>query len=108
MEWVNLRITGVGPITRPLLPELRAAASSSATPASRARSGTRQVCFDADAGYVETGLWWRPHLLAGDTVEGPAIIEEFGSTVPLHPGFGLRVDTLGNLVITKSADPTEA
>jgi len=108
VEWVNLRITGIGPITRPILPELQAAAASTASSADRARRGARPVCFDADAGYVETDLWWRPHLLAGDTIEGPAIIEEFGSTVPLHPGFGLRVDTLGNLVITKTADSTEA
>jgi N-methylhydantoinase A len=59
------------------------------------------VCFDAADGYVDTDVWWRPDLLAGDTVRGPAVIEEFGSTVPVHPGFGVRVDTLGNLVITK-------
>ena len=45
---------------------------------------------------------WRPTCCAGDTVEGPAVIEEFGSTVPVHPGFVVRVDALGNLVITKS------
>ena len=33
----------------------------------------------------------------------PAIIEEFGSTVPVHPGFTVRVDAIGNLVITKEA-----
>ena len=31
----------------------------------------------------------------------PPIIEEFGSTVPVHPGFAVRVDQIGNLVITK-------
>ena len=30
-----------------------------------------------------------------------AIVEEFGSTVPVHPGFAVRVDALGNLVVTK-------
>jgi N-methylhydantoinase A len=34
-------------------------------------------------------------------VSGPAIIEEYGSTVPLHPGFTARVDPLGNLVVTR-------
>lgn len=73
----------------------------------RAHRSVRPVCFDADAGYVDTDVWWRPDLLAGDTVEGPAVIEEFGSTVPVHPGFVVRVDTLGNLVITRStAAPT--
>jgi N-methylhydantoinase A len=28
-------------------------------------------------------------------------VEEFGSTVPVHPGFTVRVDAFGNLVITK-------
>ncbi|GAA2163361.1 N-methylhydantoinase A [Humibacillus xanthopallidus] len=108
VEWVNLRVTGIGPITRPVLRELEPAAASPSTMEQRAHRGTRPVCFDPDGGHVDTDLWWRPDLLAGDVIEGPAIIEEFGSTVPLHPGFGLRVDALGNLVITKTAHATEA
>ena len=64
---------------------------------------SRGVCFDADAGYVTTDVYWRPDLRAGDTFSGPAIVEEFGSTVPVHPGFTVRVDAFGNLVITKEA-----
>jgi len=101
VEWVNLRVTGVGPITRPELRDL-AGAEGAADVRERAHRSVRPVCFDADAGYVDTDVWWRADLLAGDTVEGPAIIEEFGSTVPVHPGFVVRVDTLGNLVITKT------
>jgi N-methylhydantoinase A len=41
-------------------------------------------------------------LGSGDVVEGPAVLEEFSSTVPLHPGFTARVDDYGNLVITRS------
>jgi N-methylhydantoinase A len=33
------------------------------------------------------------------------VVEEFGSTVPVHPGFTVRVDTLGNLVITRGGAP---
>ncbi|HET9632544.1 MAG TPA: hydantoinase/oxoprolinase family protein [Terrabacter sp.] len=102
VEWVNLRVTGVGPITRPELRELPAA-DGAADVRERAHRSVRPVCFDADAGYVDTDVWWRPDLLAGDVVEGPAVIEEFGSTVPVHPGFVVRVDRLGNLVITKEA-----
>ena len=69
----------------------------------RARKSTRPVCFDAETGYVETDVYWRPDLRAGDTLAGPAIVEEFGSTVPVHPGFTVRVDAIGNLVITKEA-----
>jgi N-methylhydantoinase A len=100
VEWVNLRVTGIGPITRPHLLEIepRPAGDPGPTPKS-----TRPVCFDAEDGYVDTVVHWRPELRAGDRIAGPAIIEEFGSTVPVHPGFTLRVDDHGNLVITKEA-----
>jgi N-methylhydantoinase A len=71
--------------------------------AALAPRSTREVCFDADAGHVATDVYWRPDLRAGDTFSGPAIVEEFGSTVPVHPGFTVRVDALGNLVVTKEA-----
>jgi N-methylhydantoinase A len=102
VEWVNLRVTGVGPITRPELREL-APGDGTSDVRERAHRSNRPVCFDADTGYVDTDVWWRPDLLAGDTIHGPAIVEEFGSTVPVHPGFVVRVDPFGNLVITKEA-----
>ena len=114
VEWVNLRVTGIGPITRPELREI-AARDDAHVPESTNRSpqvrtqpalaprSARPVCFDADAGYVTTDVYWRPDLRAGDTFHGPAVIEEFGSTVPVHPGFTVRVDAFGNLVVTKEA-----
>jgi N-methylhydantoinase A len=100
VEWVNLRVTGIGPITRPEINEIAAAAGQSDS-VERARTGTRPVCFDPAEGYTDTGVYWRPDLRAGDEVAGPVIVEEFGSTVPVHPGFTVRVDAYGNLVITK-------
>ena len=102
VEWVNLRVTGIGPITRPEINEIAAAAGQSDSP-ERARTGTRPVCFEPAEGYVDTGVYWRPDLRAGDEVAGPVIVEEFGSTVPVHPGFTVRVDAYGNLVITKES-----
>jgi N-methylhydantoinase A len=96
VEWVNLRVSGIGPITRPELRELPARTGA----AERARTGTRPVCFDGE-GHVDTAIYWRPDLATGDEIAGPAVVEEFGATVPLHPGFRARVDPLGNLVITR-------
>jgi N-methylhydantoinase A len=101
VEWVNLRVSGIGPITRP---EIRR------TPIETTMNDgldkldrrSRPVCFDADQGYVDTPVLWRPDLHPGRVVEGPAIVEEFGSTVPLHPGFTARVDDYRNLVVTRS------
>jgi N-methylhydantoinase A len=95
VEWVNLRVTGVGPIRRP---ELRPPPDGVG---SLARTGTRPVCFDA--GPVDTPIYWRPDLRPGDTLTGPAIVEEYGSTIPLHPGFAATVDRLGNVIVTKEA-----
>jgi len=96
VEWVNLRVSGIGPITRPELRELPARPGA----AERARTGTRPVCFDGDR-YVDTAIYWRPDLATGDQIAGPAVVEEFGATVPLHPGFQATVDPLGNLVVTR-------
>jgi N-methylhydantoinase A len=94
VEWVNLRVTGVGPIRKP---ELRETAAGSG--AETARTGQRRVCFED---WVDTPIYDRARLGAGDVVEGPAVLEEFSSTVPIHPGFTARVDRFGNLVITRS------
>lgn len=115
VEWVNLRVTGVGPITRPELQPLpeRPGPADGSTPSPApaplgpgrlpGQRSERPVCFDPDDGYVRTPVLWRPDLRAGDTFSGPAIVEEFGSTVPVHPGFAVRVDTWGNLVVTKES-----
>ncbi|MGA9747238.1 MAG: hydantoinase/oxoprolinase family protein, partial [Nocardioides sp.] len=95
VEWVNLRVTGIGPIRKPELREVAAGAG-----AESARTGTRSVCFDD---WVETPVYDRARLGAGDRVTGPAVFEEFSSTVPLHPGFEARVDGYGNLVIRRTA-----
>ena len=95
VEWVNLRVTGVGPIERPQLADLPGREGGVA----RAQTGVRPVCFDD---WVDTPVYWRPDLAPGDVVEGPAVVEEFGSTVPLHPGYTATVDRFGNLLVTRT------
>lgn len=109
VEWVNLRVSGVGPIKRPDLAPI-APAEGAAPLTDRAQRSVRPVTFDADAGAIDTPVFWRDDLRAGDTFTGPVIVEEFGSTVPVHPGFAVRVDKNGNLIITKTGqtDTTDA
>jgi N-methylhydantoinase A len=94
---VNLRVTGVGPIRRPDLPELPPAEGG----VERAVTGSRRVLFEEDG--VETPTYDRTRLAPGDVVAGPAVIEEFGSTVPVHPGFTATVDRFGNLLLEKES-----
>ena len=93
VEWVNLRVTGIGPIRKPEVREIGPGSG-----AETARTGSREVYFDD---WVEAAVYDRARLGAGDVVEGPAVVEEFSSTVPLHPGFTANVDSFGNLIITR-------
>jgi N-methylhydantoinase A len=88
VEWVNLRVTGVGAMARPQLNPVQASGD--------AREGTRPVYFD---GWHDTPVYRRDGLTG--EVAGPAVIQEFGSTLPIHPGFTARVDELGNLVVRR-------
>jgi N-methylhydantoinase A len=53
------------------------------------------------------GQWWDAHRYArldlpvAAQVAGPAILEQADTTVWLEPGFGARVDTLGNLLVER-------
>ena len=53
-------------------------------------------------------VYWRPDLRPGDVLRGPAVIEEFGSTIPLHPGFEAAVDPHLNLLITTCVPETSS
>jgi N-methylhydantoinase A len=96
VEWVNLRVTGVGPIQRPELQRLTTGGGG----LDAAGAGTRSVVFDDAA--IDTPVLIRERLRAGDVIDGPAIVQEFGSTVPIHPGFTARIDALANLVVSRA------
>ncbi len=95
VEWVNLRVTGIGPIPRPHIQQIASAADDS--PAC-AVVGARAVHFDE---WTNATIYDRSGLLAGHRIVGPAVIQEFGSTVPVHPGFVAAVDRFGNLILTR-------
>jgi N-methylhydantoinase A len=101
VEWVNVRVTGIGPIRRPPLRSLPGAGDGAIAPHPKP-TGERLVCFDGDEGFLVAPTYWREGLPSGSILAGPAVIEEYGATVPLHPGFTATVDHLGNLVVTRS------
>jgi N-methylhydantoinase B len=97
VEWVNLRVVGVG---RQRRPPLRPRPEGNGR-VERARAGTRGVVFDGRA--TECPVYDRSRLHPGDRVVGPAIVEEFGATTVLGPGQRVEVDRLGNMVLTRAA-----
>ena len=61
--------------------------------------GTRQVYFP-ETGFTDCAVYDRYALRAGDTLEGPAVIEERESTTVIGPGGAVAVDHYLNLICT--------
>jgi N-methylhydantoinase A len=94
-EIVSLRVTVTGMLDKPILEKIE---QGDDDPPPAANTGTRDVRFGEEA--LDTGTWDRTALLAGNRINGPALIEEHASTTVLHPGDTLEVDAFGNLVIS--------
>jgi N-methylhydantoinase A len=94
-EIVSLRVTVTGMLDTPTLEKI---AEGSDTPPPAADTGKRDVRFGDRLLATET--YDRTRLLAGNRIEGPALIEEHASTTVLHPGDSMRVDAFGNLVVS--------
>ena len=101
LEAVNWRVVVAGP-------------SLEVRPASRPSGGTpsgagsrRPALFDADEGFTDTPAHRRDQLSTGFTIDGPAIIEEAESTTVVGPGWHVRLDDTGCLVLESSRDASQ-
>lgn len=70
----------------------------SATPASAALKGERNVDYALE-GIHNAQIYDREKLDPGVTFSGPAIIEDPGTTIVIHPGNRVKVDGFGNIHI---------
>jgi N-methylhydantoinase A len=89
VDVVNLRATVVGVTTK--ITDLAAPGGAAARP-----QETRPVFWDGrtlDAAVVD-----RASLRPGDRLTGPAVIEQYDTTVFVPPGCGVRADAAGNLI----------
>jgi N-methylhydantoinase A len=100
VELVNFRVSGFGLIDHARLPKLQSVAN--VLPAKKA---TRRVYFDG--AWVETAVYERAALPPGCRIEGPAVIEEFGSTTVLFPGQFMEVDPHGILIVREKVTQLE-
>lgn len=124
VEWVSLRVTGIGPIRRPdPAPLPLSAVQPNPAPNTEATETADETTLNAtsdlgngptpalanvlhrsvvfEGAPVTTAIYNRALLPPGARIWGPAIIEEYGSTVPVHPGFSASVDRMGNLVVER-------
>jgi N-methylhydantoinase A len=96
VEIVNLRVQAVGSVHRPAMGVRHDRANGSA---SAAEPGTREVWFGD--GWAAVPIHDRESLEPGTSLAGPAVVEEFGSTTVIFPGWGASVDAYRNLVMKR-------
>ncbi len=99
IEVVNLRVTAVGHLAGPGGGAAQGAAGAGAAVAEY----QRPVWFDGETP-LDTPIYDRAKLLPGQSLAGPAVIEQLDATTVLGPGDKCHVDDTGNLIVELAND----
>jgi N-methylhydantoinase A len=93
LEIVNWKVEALGPE-----PDMGRLGFRRGSIAGTALKGHRPAYVPEQGGYVDCAVYGRYALRQGDTVQGPAFIEEREATFVIGAGDTVTVDTLGNLI----------
>lgn len=99
-EIVSVRVAAMGIIDKP---EMKTLPKGSAAPPAEAVRDKRQVIFEDPKQPIECPIYYRDELLAGNIIQGPAVIEEDTCTILLPPGSEMEVGEFGQLIIEVNA-----
>jgi len=98
VEVVNLRCVGSGEVAKVQFPKFDLGGPDPV----RAVIEQSQVYFDG--GFVNTTIYDRATLTAGNQIIGPAVITQKDSTTVIHPGHIGEVDAYLNILISRVGD----
>jgi N-methylhydantoinase A len=90
LEILNVRVTAIGVNPKPLLARLAPQAAKSPF------VKTREIVFEGKS--WTAGVYDRDDLTMGFAFDGPAIVEQYDTTVFVTPEFRMTVDHYGNLI----------
>ena len=93
VELVYLRAVASGIVDKPV-PTIDSAGMTNG-----ASQETREIYFDGR--FHSCDIYERSYLDAGTKINGPAVIQEYGSTTVLPPGWQASPDEFGNLHLTR-------
>jgi len=93
LELVSIRCRAVGKVRTPRILRLREENDAGAAISSR------PVCFTESGDYVATPVVRREALTTSKVVNGPAIIDEWTMTTVIPPGWRVKSDDYGNMVL---------
>jgi len=94
LEMVNIRLSARGIRQKLKMP---AVASGGGAPKPRT---IRKVCLAGAGRFDDCPVYARDTLAAGAEIEGPALIEEYGSTTVMFAGDRARISETGEIIIT--------
>ncbi|RRQ27332.1 hydantoinase/oxoprolinase family protein [Rhodococcus sp. Eu-32] len=101
VQLINVRVTGVGAVPHVRIAEIEKGGDD----ASAAIKTTTQALFwaseTAKPEWVETPVYERAQLLAGNKIDGPAIVEQFDSTTIIGMNQHAYVDAVGHIIIER-------
>ena len=94
VEVVSLRVQATGRVHRPDIRPYEVSGDAAPPIA-------RRPVYWRGAGWVDCAIRRREDLAVGTEVAGPAVIEEYGSTIVVPDSWRSRTDRYGNLVLEK-------
>ncbi len=96
VQVVTLRVSGLGATAKPAITTAPVAFAAT-PPVERALQATRPV-WQGDA-FAPTPVYAREKLAPGDSIAGPAIIEQYDATTLVGAGWDARVDAAANIIL---------
>jgi N-methylhydantoinase A len=94
-EMINLRLAAYGKVVTPS----RKAIVEKSADAAKYVKGKRDVYFEKKFGFVPTTIYDGDNMVAGNIVEGPAIVEQKTTTVVVPPMARLEVTEYGDYLV---------
>jgi N-methylhydantoinase A len=97
LELINVRVRSVGSTVKPPLPRVE----PGDTDAGNALTGHRQAYVPEAGEFAEVPVYDGHRLLAGNAIEGPALVERTDTTVFVSAAFAAEVDPHGGLAVRR-------
>jgi N-methylhydantoinase A len=95
VEIVSLHVVACGETPRPRLSDI----FRHSTPSQDAQATSREIYFSGERRTFDTGVFLRSSLPCGFRANGPAVIEEYGSTTVVGPNDCFEIGAFGEITI---------